>query len=115
MAIEEFDHLIELSDSGIATHQDSAAMSQRIREWLATPEGSMADLPWWGNRLFGLKHEPIGVGLQVMAEMAIVEKLPVDVRDLIVSGVRVEPTTEIDRIVVAISFNGGSFQGDVAL
>ena len=51
---------------------DGDAMGERIREWLDTPEGTMAHHPAWG-----------------LMEMAIARKLPIDVENIILKGVNV--------------------------
>jgi hypothetical protein len=112
--IEEFDHLLAGDPAGLATHQDNNALEDRIQEWLETPEGTIADLPWWGNRLGAIKHEPQGVSLQVKAEMSIVEKLPLDVRNVQVKGILVE-NMEIDMVRVVVQYQLGTFVGEVVL
>lgn len=112
--IEEFDHLMRGDLTGLALYENSDALDDRIAEWLDTPEGSIADMPWWGNRLSRLKHEPIGINLQVMTEMSIAQKLPVDVRNIDLRGIRVE-VAEIDLIRVIIQYQLGTFVGEVAL
>ena len=112
--IEEFDHLLSGDPTGLATYQDGRALEDRVQEWLETPEGTVADIPWWGNRLAYLKHEPQGVNLAVQAEMTIAEKLPRDVRNLKMRGVLVE-NTEIDMVRVVISYQLGVFVGEVVL
>lgn len=112
--IEEFDHLLRGDLTGIARYENSTALDDRIQEWLETPEGTVADMPWWGNNLSALKHEPIGVNLQVIAEMRIARKLPVDVKNIDVRGIRVE-AVEIDLIRVIIQYQLGTFVGEVML
>jgi len=114
MLIEEFDLLMELDPSGVVTHGDAAAVEERLTEWLLTPEGDHIDLPSWGNRLFGLKHEPPSESLNVLAEMALLEKLPRDVKDVNIRAVAVE-FTEIDLCVVLIDYGQGIYQGEVRL
>lgn len=112
--IEEFDHLFMGDPAGVAVYQDSTALEDRIGEWLETPEGSVADLPWWGSNLSSLKHEPQGINLQVMAEMNIVQKLSQDVRNVQVRGILVE-SMGIDMIRVVIQYQLGTFVGEVVL
>lgn len=112
--IEEFDHLLSGNSAGIATMQDGNALEDRVQEWLETPEGSVSDLPWWGNRLSSIKHEPQGVNLQVMAEMMIAEKLPRDVRNLQMKGILVE-NMDIDMVRVVVQYQLGTFVGEVVL
>ena len=112
--IEEFDHLMMGDPTGLAQYQDARALEDRIQEWLETPEGTVADMPWWGNRLAYLKHEPQGVNLQVMAEMTIARKLSSDVRNLQMRGILVE-NMEIDMIRVVIDYQLGTYIGEVVL
>ena len=113
-SIEEIDHLLMVGPTGLVTYQDAQALEDRIQEWLETPEGTVSDMPWWGNRLAYLKHEPIGINLQVMAEMFIVQKLPFDVRNLQMRGILVE-SIDIDMIRVVIQYQLGTYVGEVVL
>lgn len=107
--IEEYDYLLSLDPlSGITAFQDGKALESRIREWLDTPEGSVADMPWWGNQLARLKFEPQGATCQVIAETLILTKLPFDVNNLRISGIRVE-NLEADMIRVIIDCQTGQF------
>lgn len=112
--IEEFDRLLAGDSAGLAVYQDSAALEDRIQEWLDTPEGTVADIPWWGHRLAAIKHEPQGVNLQVKTEMAIVEKLPLDVRNIEMRGILVE-SMGIDMVRVVVQYQLGTFTGEVPL
>lgn len=113
--IEELDHLFKIGDGGIVHYEDNAALNDRLQEWLETPEGTVADLPAWGNRLAYMKHEPPGVHLNIMAEMDIIEKMPRDIDNLSVSGILVE-FKEIDLLWIGINFSlGGSFTSEVTI
>lgn len=112
--IEEFDHLLSGDPTGLAVHQDGSALEDRIQEWLETPEGTVADMPWWGNKLSSIKHEPQGVNLQVMSEMLIAEKLPSDIRNVQMKGVLVE-NMDIDMVKVVVQYQLGTFVGEVVL
>lgn len=112
--IEELDHLLQTGDAGIVHHEDNAALNDRLQEWLETPEGTVVDLPGWGNRLAYMKHEPPGNHLNIMAEMDIIEKLPRDINNLSVSGILVE-FREIDLLWIGINFSLGNFTGEVKL
>jgi len=70
---------------------DGDAMSERIREWLDTPEGTMAHYQAWGHNLTPFRHDPLSKGgdLDVLMEMAIARKLPIDVEGIILQGVNV--------------------------
>lgn len=113
--LEELDRLMSVDpDQGVSLYHEDRAMMERILEWLETPEGTVADLPAWGHILAPFKHEPVGENLAVIIEMAIIEKLPRDVRDLIVGGIRVEPI-EMDMIRISILFQLGLFQRTFAI
>ena len=113
-AIEELDHLFNLTpNQGIERYADGPAMSDRIAEWMETPEGTVADHPSWGHVLRPFRHEPTDPNLAVFIEMAIVEKLPKDVQDIKIVGIRVD-VIEIDQIYVVILHQFGVYEGRVA-
>lgn len=112
--LEEYSFLIELDQSGVTQIPDAAAIGERIREWIATPEGSVSDLPGWGNQLARLKFEPTGIDRNVLAEMLITEKLPIDVKDMVLRGVLVE-FKDIDIMYLYIDYGIGTFEGDAQL
>jgi len=113
--IEEFDHLIELNPTTeVKAYADTDALWDRIAEWLETPQGTLADLPSWGHNITAMKHEPQGVNLEVMTEMSIMAKMPQDIEDLIISGVRVE-FFEIDRCSVMIRHRLGTYKETIDL
>ena len=72
--------------------EEGRAMSERVAEWLATPEGTVAHNPSWGNNLNYFKHDPISPGgdLEVLIELSLTRKLPIDIEDLILLAVKVE-------------------------
>jgi len=105
--IEEFSFLLEMDESGILKISDDAgAMQERINEWLATPQGTVADMPGWGHQLSRLKFEPPSPDLSVMAEMLIAEKLSLDVKDMVLRGVLVE-FDAIDLMRVTVDYGYG--------
>jgi len=88
----------------VKIHTDGLAMGQRIADWLATPEGSLADIPGWGNGLFSFKHEPSSENLQVMAELHLFEKLLRDIEDLDIRHISVEfPGIDMLKITITTS------------
>lgn len=102
--IREYDWLMKPSpDEDVKTYEDGNAMGQRILEWLGTPAGTLADLPEWGNPLASFKFEPTSPDLQVVAEMAILEKITEDIEDIDIQGVSVE-FPEIDRVDLVIKY-----------
>ena len=112
--IEEYDHLIDTSASGYAQYADNAALNDRIREWLETPEGTVADLPGWGNRLFMFKHDPPGAHLEVALEMHLAYKMPIDIENLVILEIGVE-FREIDYVVVTIRHQLGGYEEGVRI
>jgi hypothetical protein len=113
--IEEFDHLLELSPNTEFKHyEDENALQDRIYEWLETPQGTIADLPAWGNNLGALKHEPQGINLEVMAEMNIAVKMPRDIENLIIVGVNVD-FIEMDLCKIVIQHRLGVFEETIEL
>jgi hypothetical protein len=86
---------------------DGEALSERIREWLETPEGTVADLPDWGHNIIGYKHDPQSTTLAVAIEMSIAQKMTRDIKNLKLLGVGVE-FLEIDlfRILIRHQFGG---------
>ncbi len=115
MRIEELDHLVSLSPGeGVKRHADEQAIGDRIIEWLETPEGTVADMPSWGHILRPFKHEPAGTNLAVIIEMAIVEKMPKDIRDLVIGGIRVD-FDEMDMARVSILYHLGLLERTIDL
>lgn len=90
-------------EADVERSQDGAAMSMRIQEWLATPEGSMAHYPSWGHNLSRFKHDPLSAnnGLAVQIELALARKLPQDIEDLRLVSVGVE-VLDIDLCQITI-------------
>ena len=112
--ISELDYLLALDSSGIKSHYDGNAMNQRIDEWLSHPIGSIADDPAWGHPFAALRFEPQSQNLEAGIEMAIVGKMPQDVKGLVISAVRVVYQS-IDEVYIAITHNGGNLDTRIAL
>ena len=105
--IQEADRLIESSTSeDVSTYGDETALSERIKEWLETPVGTVADLPGWGHNLKSYKFEPMNLSLEVAIGMAITTKLPQDIDGLIFRGILVE-FLEIDLCKIIIRHQFG--------
>lgn len=110
----ELDHFLEVNESGLQEHVDSAALNNRIAEWMATPEGTVADNPAWGHNLRPFWHDPESTLLVLQLEMAIVSKLPRDVRDVTIRRVGVA-FVENDQCIVEIHHMLGRLQLPIAL
>lgn len=107
MLIYEANHLIESStDADVKRLGDGDALSDRITEWLATPQGTVADNPSWGHNLNGFKFDPQSPNMEVEIEMAIVQKITQDIKDLVFLGVGVE-FLDIDYFKVVIRHQFG--------
>lgn len=84
-------------------------MSERIQEWLATPEGTVAHDPSWGHNLSRFKHDPASTGsnLEVQIEMALTRKMPQNIENLRLVSINVE-IQDIDLISVIVVHQYGS-------
>lgn len=87
--MQELDYLLVLDHRGIKQHSDADALNNNIRDWLVNPMHSIADQPSWGHNLTPFRFSPQGDDTEAMIEMAIIRKLPKDVKGLSISGVRV--------------------------
>ena len=112
--LEELDHLMELSISpqdALARYTGVDALNDRIAEWFETPEGTIADLPSWGNMLGRFQHEPPSVSLEVVMETKIIKKLSNDC-GIPIYGIRVD-FLDIDKCRVRILYKGGMLDSEV--
>ena len=113
--IDEIDSLLELDPATeFKRHSDGGGLDERIREWLGTPMGTVADLPAWGNNLGAFKFEPPSPDLKTLIQMSILSKMPRDVENLIILEVAVDPI-EIDYLRVTIVHQIGIVQEAVSL
>ena len=112
--IDELEHQLSLAQSGIQQMNGTDGMNNRIREWLATPEGTMAEKPRWGHNLRGYQFDPPGPMMAIEIEMSLVRKIRQDVRDLTIRGISVE-VTEIDMINLFIIHDNGIFKDEIPL
>lgn len=110
----ELDHFLGLDSAGIREHEDAAALNNRLSEWLATPQGTVADNPSWGHNLRPFWHDPESPLLAMEMEMAVVRKLPRDVRDITIRRIGVA-FIDKDYCVVEIHHHLGRFQQEIAL
>jgi hypothetical protein len=107
-------HVVTGVNADVERFEDGQALSERIREWLETPQGTVADLPGWGHHLTGFKHDPQSTHLAVAIEMSIARKLAQDIKDLILLGVGVE-FIEIDLFKIIIRHQFGGTVGTLQL
>lgn len=100
----------------IARFADAEGMAERIREWLETPEGTVAHYPSWGHNLTPFKHDPLseGCGIEILIEMAIARKLPLDIDDIHLMGVNVT-ILDVDMFALEILHQFGQEREEVQL
>lgn len=111
---EEINHLMEMFTSPqdvLTLHTGGSALNDRIQEWFETPEGTVADLPAWGNTLGALQHEPPSANLEVVMEARIVKKLATDC-NVPIYGIKLI-FWDIDICHIQIMYGGGMFDGEV--
>ena len=105
--IKEANHLFASSPSeDVEKYEDESALADRVEEWLETPQGTMAHHPAWGHNLGQFKHDPLSRDLPVLMEMAIAEKLPIDISDIVLLGIDVD-FLDIDLCKVVIRHQFG--------
>ena len=115
--LNEADYLLgSAPKEEIRRQREGAGMSERIREWLATDEGTLAHHPSWGSNLGRYKFEPLSreSGLDVVIMLAITRKLPLDVEGVMISGVDVQ-ILDVDRCKVTIAHNYGITEETIML
>ncbi len=112
--IEANRHISSSSDAEVERYGDEGALSDRIKEWLETPVGTLADIPSWGHNLSSFKFDPTSVDLAVAIELAIVEKMTTDIRDLVFLGIRVS-YPEIDKCELLIRHQFGTTVTELVL
>lgn len=112
--IDELHHLMNTSPTGIKKVSGAYGMVDRIEEWLQTPQGTLIDMPSWGHNLKPFQHEPPGESLNVMLEMAIANKMPMDIDNLMVNGIKAE-FVEIDLCILTINYQYGVFSTELSL
>ena len=106
--------LVSSAQEDVRKYEDAQAMSMRIREWLDTPEGTMAHNPSWGHNLGAFRFEPQNATLVTLIEMAIARKLPLDIADIQLRGISVE-FLGIDAVQVQLVHQFGATTLEVEL
>ena len=113
--IDEIESLMELDPSTeLKRYTDEEGLNERIREWLYTPMGTVADLPAWGRNIDRFKFEPVGPDFRIMVQMSILSKLPRDVENLLIREVAVD-SIDIDLHRITIVHQVGALQETVSL
>ena len=88
-------------------------MNERIREWLATPEGTLLGAPSWGNNLLRYKFEPLSDVGQIIS-MSIAQKLPQDIEGLRLVAISVTKLG-VDMVRIVIRHQYGTSESTVDL
>lgn len=112
--LDELEYRLELGQSGIRQIDGAEGLNNRIREWLSTPEGTMADKPRWGHPLRPFQFDPPSQVLAVELELSLVRKIRQDVADVTIRGIGVT-INEIDRITLIILHELGIFREELNL
>jgi hypothetical protein len=113
---DELDYLLNASEGGVESYGEDIAAISRISEWLDTPQGQVWGSPSWGHTLTQYKHQPMSGDTAAAIENSIAAKLPIDLPDIAISYIRVEPK-EIDfwHIAIGIMSISQSLSKEVAL
>ena len=107
-------HIQTGTNADVERYDDGRALSERIYEWLETPEGTVADLPHWGHNLIGYKHDPQGPSLAAQLELSIARKLRQDIKNLKLLGIGVE-YLDIDFFKITIRHQLGNTTSELRL
>jgi phage baseplate assembly protein W len=115
MAIHDANYLFtSAAEQDVKKYTEGNALSARIQEWLATPEGTVAHDPSWGHNLTPYKFEPLTKGIGTFIEMSITRKLPLDIEDIELKGIKVE-ILGIDKLYLQIIHQFGTDSLEVQL
>lgn len=107
--LNEIDHYLALDEKGVREYSVVDGLNNRVEEWFMTPMNTVADNPSWGHNLRPYWYDPQSQLLVIQIEMAIVRKLPQDVRDVTIRRVRVE-FPEVDKCLIEIWHDLGIFK-----
>ncbi|WFQ78114.1 hypothetical protein PXH59_00255 (plasmid) [Xenorhabdus sp. SF857] len=112
--MEELNHLLNIDSTGLAVLLDGKALNNNIEEWFANAEHTIADNPAWGHNLGVFQFCAQTEDDAVMIEMAIVGKLPQDVRGVVIKGIRITfPDIDLCKIIIAHQY--GFFTKNIPL
>lgn len=112
--LDELEYRFDLGQSGIKQLSGAEGLNNRIREWLSTPEGTMADKPRWGHPLRPFQFDPPSPMLAIELELTLVRKIRADVADVTIRGIGVS-ISEMDRIDLTIIHDLGIFKQELKL
>jgi len=112
--LEEYDFLITTDAGGIKQYKDIPALNNNIGEWFQTPQGTMADMPQWGNLLHRYKHAPIDEHIATQIEIEIAKKMERDITGISVYQIKCI-MKEIDLLGVFINYGLGVFEWEVEI
>lgn len=87
----EIDFLMNIEGTGVITHEGGSAMANCIREWLATPKGTVWGAPWWGNSLGQYRHNPPDDDTASSMENSILLSITQDIPNIQIYRIGVEP------------------------
>lgn len=107
--MQELNHLLDVDQEGLEVSKEGRALNNNISEWFDNPEHTIADNPAWGHNLRPFQFISQTENDAVMMEMAIIEKLPVDVKGLHIRAIRVT-FPEIDLFNIEIQHQYGGYQ-----
>lgn len=102
----EIDFLMAIDAEGVKSYSGVAACAEQLREWLATPVGSVWGKPDWGNKLSQFKHMPISDDTAAMIEAYLIMAMAKDLPNLQTDGIRVIPiTVDLYKINIDVKNN----------
>lgn len=112
--LDELEYRLAVGQGGIVQLAGLDGMNNRIREWLATPEGTMADKPRWGHNLRQFQFDPPGPIMAIEMELSVVRKIRQDVADVTVRAIGIT-IDDIDLINLTIIHDMGIFREQIPL
>ncbi|WP_399690377.1 hypothetical protein [Vibrio sp.] len=107
--MQELNHLLSVDSGGLEITTEGKAMNNNISEWFANAQHTIADNPAWGHNLAPFQFITQTEDDAVMMEMAIFEKLPVDVKELTIHGIRVS-FPSIDEFLIELQHKYGLYK-----
>ena len=108
------DHALNQNESGLIRYDGDESMANNIEDWLANPEGSVADNIFWGNNLLPYQHEPQNADTLSAIKMSVIPKMQRDIAGLVISHLGMSWIGK-DLINMQVVFEGGSAKVKVNL